>query len=227
MNSAAIRGSTFFRLLLESDAEAAFAVHCAATCHLQNDIVRKESLKFIRDQINDGFVIGGFAADGQLVAYAALSVDNSATSKISDLLELDPANRRKLCMLDGVAVQPAWQSRGIHHALIAERLCYARDLGKDIVGATVSPRNLKSIKNLLTSGFLVIQATLLYGGHERLILVRHLGSHAGTGYYRTKTIALNRFDESIEAIRSGLCGFELAWDEQGQAFMHYGTPSQK
>jgi len=215
------------RLLLEADADAAFAVHCAATCQLQNDIVRRESLEFIRDQINYGFVIGGFSADGQLVAYAALAVENSATSKISDLLKLDTESRKNFCLLDGVAVHPAWQSRGMHHALITERLCYARDLGKDIVGVTVSPSNLKSLKNLLASGFLVIQATFLYGGHERLILVRHLGYRAGTRYHRTKTVALKRFDESLEAIRSGLCGFELAWDEQGQAFMHYGTSLQK
>lgn len=225
MNGAAIRDGISCRLLLESDAEAAFAVHCAATSQLSNNIVRKESLEFIREQINDGFVVGGFSGEGDLVAYAALTVSNSAIHKVADLLEIDPASRKRFCLLDGVAVHPEWQFRGIHHALIAERLCYARHLGRDVIGVTVSPSNLKSLKNLLGTGFLVMQATLLYGGHERLILVQNLGNRPDGGLTRVKAVDLGRFEESLEALRSGLCGFEISWNEQGQAIMHYGSRS--
>ena len=227
MNSGANRNGIFFRLLLESDAEAAFAVHCAATIQLSNDIVRRENLDFIREQINDGFVVGGFTKDGALVAYAALIVSNVAIDKIADLLELESSSRKRFCLLDGVAVQPDWQLRGIHHSLIAERLCYARNLGKDMIGVTVSPRNQKSLKNLLSTGFIVVQATLLYGGHERLILVRNLGSNPEIEDSHIKTVALECFDENLGAIRSGLCGFNLSWDERGQAIMHYGNRSYK
>ncbi|MEY4718432.1 MAG: hypothetical protein RL563_1050 [Pseudomonadota bacterium] len=225
MSGAEISDGISCRLLLGSDAEAAFAVHCAATSHLSNNIVRRESLEFIREQINDGFVVGGFSGEGDLVAYAVLTVSNSATHKVADLLEIDPASRKRFCLFDGVAVHPKWQFRGIHHALIAERLSYARRLGRDVIGVTVSPRNFKSLKNLLGTGFLVMQATLLYGGYERLILVQNLGSRPEGGLTRVKAVALGRFEESVEALRSGLCGFEISWNEQGQAIMHYGSRS--
>jgi hypothetical protein len=104
-------------------------------------------------------------------------------------------------------------------------MSYARRLGRDVIGVTVSPRNFKSLKNLLGTGFLVMQATLLYGGYERLILVQNLGSRPEGGLTRVKAVALGRFEESVEALRSGLCGFEISWNEQGQAIMHYGSRS--
>jgi GNAT superfamily N-acetyltransferase len=227
MNGAAIRDGTLFRLLLESDAEAAFAVHLAATRLLRNDLVRRESLDFIRDQINDGFVIGGFSEVGNLIAYAALNISNTAINNIADFLELDPASRKKFCLLDGVAVHPEWQSGGIHHALIAERLCYARDLGRDLVGVTVSHLNLKSLKNLLGNGFLVMHATHLYGGHRRLILIRNLEYNAESVYPLVRTVALGCFVKNAEALKSGLCGFNLSLDKEGNAIMHYGSRPKK
>jgi GNAT superfamily N-acetyltransferase len=223
MSSATIRNGITLRLLVESDAQAAFAIHSAATTRLSSDIVRQDSLHFIREQINDGFVVGGFTENKALVAYATLTVSNIAIHKIADLLQLELESRKRFCLLDGVAVHPDWQLRGLHHALIAERLCYARDLGKDIVGVTVSPRNLKSLKSLIDTGFLVVQATLLYGGYERLVLTRNLGNSLGTGYTCVKTVNIERFDECVEAIQSGFCGFKLSWDEQGKVFMNFGS----
>lgn len=223
MRSVKIRNGITLRLLDESDAQAAFAVHSAATTGLSGDIVRKDSLNFIREQINDGFVVGGFTEKKSLVAYAALTASNIAIHNIADLLQLKLEIRKRFCLLDGVAVHPDWQLRGLHHALIAERLCYARDLGKDIIGVTVSPRNLKSLKSLIDMGFLVVQATFLYGGYERLVLTRNPGNSLDTEYICIKPVDIERFDEIVEAIGSGFCGFELSWDEQGKVFMNFGS----
>jgi hypothetical protein len=88
MNGAAIRDGTLFRLLLESDAEAAFAVHLAATRLLRNDLVRRESLDFIRDQINDGFVIGGYQIPRLITLQIFLSWIPPVARSFASLMEL-------------------------------------------------------------------------------------------------------------------------------------------
>ncbi len=222
--TAAVQQRTFsLRLLTEADAESAFDVHCTATCSLNHDVVRLETLEFIREQINDGFMVGAFGRHQTLIAYGVLTTSTDPAGKVANILRLDPLRRARFCLLDGVAVHPEWQRCGIHDALIAERLCYARDLGRDIVGVTVSPRNPKSLKNLLQSGFRIVEAALLYGGYQRLILVRDSGFQM-TELKSTRLVVADQFELSVDAIRSGLCGFELTSNAKGQAVIHYGAP---
>ncbi len=223
MTDMAMPPALTFRPLRSADAEAAFAVHHAATHRLTNDIVRRESREFICGQIGDGFVLGGFAESGSLVAYGALMVAVDETDKIADMLELDVANRARFCLLDGTAVHPDWQRRGIHKAMIAARLDHARNLGQDLVGVTVSPRNMKSFKNLLNAGFCIEQAGLLYGGYERLILLRDLRGVLPS-FVRSASVLAENFAQHRDAIKTGLAGFELSLSDQGLAIIQYGRP---
>ena len=209
------------RLLLRSDAEAIFAVHCAATRGLPNDMVRRESLEFILEQIDDGFVVGVFSEAAILVAYGALTVVVEEVDKVANILDLDAASRARFCLLDGGAVHPDWRRRGMHREIIAARLRYAKVLGKDLVGATVSPRNIQTLKNTFNAGFRIMQAELLYGGYERLILVRDLrgGLPRFIGF---QSVIAEDFSQHINAIRAGLAGFELLRNDQGQAIVQYG-----
>ncbi len=212
------------RLLLRSDAEAIFAVHCAATRGLTNDMVRNESLEFILTQINDGLVVGVFSEANILAAYGALTVLGGAVDKVVSALDLDVASRARFSLLDGGAVHPDWQQRGLHEVTLVERLSYAKGLGKDLVGATVSPRNIKILKNLFNAGFCVVRAELLYGGYERLILVRDLRSFARnalTSPSSFQSVFVEDFSRHIDALKSGLAGFELSWNAQGKAMIQY------
>lgn len=221
MSVAALHPSLKFRILLEADAKDAFAVHCSAADQLTNHVVRRESLEFITDQVNYEFMIGAFPESGGLVAYGGLVVSARGGGKIADALDLDPESRLRFCLLDGVAIHPDWQQRGIHGELITKRLCYARDLGKNLVGVTVSPRNTRSLKNLLDAGFRIRRAEYLYGGYERLILMRDLICEAQS-YAGIRSVLAEDFVQNLAAIREGLSGFKLFWNEENKAMIHYG-----
>jgi GNAT superfamily N-acetyltransferase len=215
-----------FRLLTSTDVEAALTVHEMAAGRLTNDMVRRESRDDLCQQINDGFVIGAVAKeDGALVAYGALAVLAESTGELAELLELDDRDRSRFCVLDGVAVLPEWQRRGVHELLIRERLCYARDLARDLVGVTVSPRNTRSLQNLLASNFRIARGGMLYGGFERLVLLRDM-RWMQNQFVGVQTAIADNFKQSLDAIRKGLFGFSLTWNDHGEAVIQYGRERQ-
>ncbi len=214
-----------FRLLTSTDVEAALTVHEMAAGRLTNDMVRRESRDDLSQQINDGFVIGAVAKDGALVAYGALAVLAESTGELAKLLELDDLDRPRFCVLDGVAVLPEWQRRGVHALLIRERLCYALDLARDLVGVTVSPRNTRSLQNLLASNFRIARGGMFYGGFERLVLLRDM-KWMQNQFVGVQTAIADNFKQSLDAIRKGLFGFSLTWNDHGEAVIQYGRERQ-
>jgi GNAT superfamily N-acetyltransferase len=214
-----------FRLLSSTDVESALAIHESAAGRLTNDMVRRESRDDLRRQIDDGFVIGALTDDSALIAYATLSVLPEANGELAKLLDLDDGECSRFCVLDGVAVLPAWQRKGVHELLIRERLCYARDLGRDLIGVTVSPRNTRSLQNLLASGFRIARGAMLYGGFERLILVRDM-RWMPLQIVGVQSAIADNFKQSLDAIRKGLFGFSLTWNDHGEAIIQYGREQQ-
>jgi len=224
MEIASIPGLSF-RLLSSADVDLALAIHESAAGRLTNDIVRRESREDIQKQIDDGFVVGAISGEGVLAAYAVLSVLREETDDLSTVLDLDDRERSRFCVLDGVAVLPEWQRKGVHELLIRERLCYARDLGRDLIGVTVSPRNTRSLQNLLSSGFRIARGAMLYGGFERLILVRDM-RWMPLPFVGVQSAIADNFKQSLDAIRKGLFGFSLTWNDHGEAVIQYGREQQ-
>ncbi|MFZ6648524.1 hypothetical protein ACO0LO_22570 [Undibacterium sp. TJN25] len=215
-----------WRMLQPHEAQAAHCIHLAAIADQAFGLVRPDELPhFIAHTGAAGAIVGCFAeVDGneQMLAYGVLGTDSSTSSHMAELLCVAPADRARFAILDGVAALPDWRGYGLHRASIQARLDHARTVGRSLIGATVSPENIASLRGLLESRFLVTNFAMLYGGLARLVLKRDLND-AMPAWSLEQKIDTNDRAANQAALAVGQTAY--ACSQSGNRWqLHYGYP---
>jgi hypothetical protein len=140
---------------------------------------------------------------------------------MGELLNIDPKHQMRLCLLDGAACELGSRGCGLHTQAITLRIVMARQLGKNLVAATVSPTNLISLRGLFRQGFIIQKYAEVYGGLPRLLLVRDLQtqSHA---WQHILVVANTDFQGHCAALQLGLSGYGCIQDHDHSWLISYG-----
>ena len=109
-------------------------------------------LKECSDSVNNDIFIGVFR-ESILVAASILVVNRDSDRNIGAKMGYDPLQS---ATLDSAFISPGYRGMGLHNYMIGLRLELADELGAKYAFATVSPKNVYSLKNLKDSGFCCI-----------------------------------------------------------------------
>lgn len=204
-----------WRTMRSDEAPAIHALHTQVAALTPAGMVRPDGLgHFERHVAECGRILGCFA-DGDLVAYGVLGLDSPTVDHMAELLQLDAAERARMCVLDGAASLPEWRGRRLHCAGIEERMALGRELGRTLVAATVAPENMRSLRGLLKEGFTVRRYALVYGGLARLVVQRDLLLPMPPAVASQVHVAAADHAGHQRALAQGLQGTHC-WQDQGQ-----------
>ena len=211
--------SPAFSWLVSADPAAVHAIHGAAIAGVPRGMVRPDSLAhFEQHSGRDGATLVCLSGSA-MVAYGVLGIDSGMAEHLAALLKADPA---RFAILDGAGALPAWRGYGLHQAAIEQRTGHAAALGRTLIGATVSPRNLRAMASMFRAGFTIHGSALLYGGHERLLMQRDtLGAPLQAPLER-EIDALD-WTAHQDALAGGLVGVRLRQGPDGRWHVGYGA----
>ena len=161
--------TTAFAWQVSADAAAVHAIHQTAIAGVPCALVRSDSLAHFEQHTGRDGVTLVCHGGKELVAYGVLGIDSCMADHLAALLKADAA---RFAILDGAGALPGWRGHGLHQAAIEQRTRHAAALGRTLIGATVSPRNLRAMASMFRSGFTIQGTALMYGGHERLLMAR-------------------------------------------------------
>lgn len=212
-------GAADFYWHVSGDAGAAWAIHTAAITPAPAGLVRPDPLSHFESHTGrDGVILACMHGAGQMVGYGVLGIGSPMAAHLADLLGADAA---RFAILDGAAALPEWRGHGLHQAAIVERIAYAAQRGRTLIGATVSPRNLRSLRSMFRAGFTVHAAALMYGGLERLLLSRDTLAVAPQAAPVLRVDA-GDFGAHQAALAAGLVGLDLLQEPGGAWRAGYG-----
>jgi hypothetical protein len=210
-----------WRTMRPDEAQAIHALHCHVAALTPAGMVRPDRLDhFERHVAECGRILGCFA-DGELVAYGVLGLDSPTVDHMAELLDLDAADRARMCVLDGAASLPEWRGRRLHCAGIEERMALGRELGRTLVAATVAPENMRSLRGLLKEGFVVRRYAIVYGGLARLVVQRDLLLPLPQPAATKVQVAAGDHVGHQRALAEGLQGRHCWQDDAQQWFVDY------
>lgn len=87
--------------------------------------------------------------------------------------------------------------------------------------ATVAPSNLPSLRGLLGEGFTIRRCALVYGGLQRLLVLRDL-ERAAPRWIAARRVRADDYDAHQAALADGLFGFGYVEGEAGAGYVVYG-----
>ncbi|GGC78397.1 hypothetical protein [Undibacterium terreum] len=221
-----------WRRLQASEAGFAHHVHLQAIADQDYGLVRPDELPhFIAHTSDAGAIIGCFydkkAVDNtghgmaEMIAYGVLGMNSATSTHMAQLLNIPDSVRKQFAILDGVACLPDWRGYGLHRESIQARLEYARTAHRTLIGATVSPENIVSLRGLLEAEFVVSTFAMLYGGLVRFILKKNLEAPQLCWSLEKKVDASDRTAHQ-EALALGLSAYACSQTSGGSWQLHYG-----
>jgi hypothetical protein len=166
----------------------------------------------------DGVTLACTSASGAMVAYGVLGMDSAMAAHLAGLLGDAPG---RFAVLDGAAALPQWRGYGLHQAAIDQRVRHAAACARTIIGATVSPHNLRALRSMLHAGFTIGGAALMYGGLERLLMRRDTLAPA-RGFAVERMVPAADMAGHQNALGDGLLGFALHQHTGGAWSVCYG-----
>ena len=162
--------------------------------------------------------IGIYVGD-DLIAYSILRIPWFSGRAMSYNLGLDinllPEDLIKVAHIQAIAVHPDHRGNGLQKKLAGAHLAMAGDLGYHHILCTVSPRNSKSLANMLSCGFRIEALRPKFQGWLRFILHKDLKkahlSSARDADGRTEKIAISITDLEGQQIllERGFKGFMI------------------
>jgi GNAT superfamily N-acetyltransferase len=170
-----------------------------------------------RDGVLRACLHGGAA----MVGYGVLGIDSPMAAHLAGLLAADPA---RFAILDGAAALPEWRGFGLHQAAIGARIAWAAARGRTLIGATVSPHNLRAMHSLFRAGFRIHAYAPMYGGLERLLVLRDTQAPAPQASAALR-VAATDCGAHRAALAAGLAGLDLHQDAGGSWSVGYGPPA--
>jgi hypothetical protein len=213
-----------WRVTRHDEAAIVHALHTSVFARTPAGMVRPDNLEHFERHTEELGRILGCYADGELVAYGVLGMHSHTAEHLSELLELSPADRARVCVLDGAASLPEWRGRSLHCAAIAERSALGLSLGHSLVAATVAPSNMRSLRGLLKEGFTIHQYALVYGGLPRLIVMHDLLRPAPQWQVVTR-VSVNDHLGHQQALAAGLTGYDCWQADDMNWYIQYGKAS--
>ena len=202
-----------------SDPAAIHAIHCAAMARAPSGMVRSDPLSHFENHIErDGLTLGCFLGSGQMVGYGVLGIDSPMASHLAAMLDADAA---RFALLDGAAVLDEWRGCGVHQGAIEQRIAHAAAAGRSLIGATVSPHNLRAMHSMFRAGFTIDACGLLYGGLERLLVRRDTLAPAPR-FDIVLTVAATDYAGHRAALADHLTGYALQRDAGAGWSVSYG-----
>jgi hypothetical protein len=160
------------RLLLITDLDALERVHHDIVGRAPLGTVALETTEFLAGHLGaEGHTVGLFV-EGQLIAYGILGLSGTAHERLAKLLGLSAQERKRLAVLDGVGVLPAFRGHGAHGYLSHVREALASRHGRPLLAASAAPANSVSWRNLMRLGLEVRALARMFGGHWRYLMLR-------------------------------------------------------
>lgn len=127
-----------------------------------------------RDEIIESaekdFCMGIFDGD-RLAAFTQMVVNRNTPRNLGQMLGYP---FEKCVYYEIVFVHPDYRGLGLQAYALRRRDEVARELGAELGFVTVSPNNAFSLKNIMASGFEVVERRRMYGGLDRYILKKSL-----------------------------------------------------
>lgn len=204
------------------DARRAHAIHCKVLRDIPAGMLRPVDLDFFNQHTGaEGLLSCCKSRQGEMVAYGVLGTHSANTAHLATLLGIDAAERARFAILDGVACRPEWRGFQLHQAAIAERLAHARTMRRTLIGATVSPLNVVSLRGTLMAGFTITGAALVYGGLPRLLLLSDREQDP-IFWKPVRSIDARDFAAHQQALADGLQGYACNEARDGSWRAHYG-----
>lgn len=126
------------------------------------------------DELTEGFekdlVIGAYS-DDRLVAFALviLNREGGLWKYLSEEYEYS-----ELMTFDAVVVDNEYRGLGLQRALIGVAAEQAKLREVKILAATVSAKNLPSLRNFESTGFICLRKIKAYGGLDRMLMIKHI-----------------------------------------------------
>jgi hypothetical protein len=208
-----------------SDAREAHRIHCEALQGSAQGLVRADGLAhFERHTGADGVMVCCRSPSQEMVAYAILGTHSHNADHLAGLMGISSAQRTRFAILDGVATRPAWRGFHLHQASIMERISHARTIQRTLLAATVSPNNWFSLRGLLDAGFTVSGFAVVYGGLDRLLLMRNLEVHA-VAWRPAYSVTSDDIAAHQAALAGGLLGYACSEMGSKQWQVQYGMPA--
>ncbi|CAN7375826.1 hypothetical protein LJR289_002197 [Pseudoduganella sp. LjRoot289] len=218
--------STFvWRLMRAEEAPLVHQLHCAVLALVPQGMVRPDDLGHFQSHAERQGRVLCCHADGELVAYGVLAMESHTVDHMAELLQAGPADRARMCVLDGAASLPEWRGRRLHCAGIEERIALGQSLGRTLVSATVAPENMRSLRGLLLEGFSVRRYAIVYGGLARLVMLRDL-AQPPVRWNKQHEVASNDHISHRMALSEGLVGYECWQDQDQRWYVNYGTAAR-
>lgn len=151
--------------------EAVYSLHRVAhSLASRPDLVRLDTREYFASHIaQHGFILG-ILVGNDLVGYGLASLPSTDAENYGTLLRLPRSEFPLVGQLEGAAVHLDWWGRGLHHMLARWRISCLADDGRRHICATVAPRNIWSLNNLLRVGMTVRRIATLYGGLTRYVM---------------------------------------------------------
>ncbi|HSY28804.1 MAG TPA: hypothetical protein VK832_14945 [Burkholderiaceae bacterium] len=211
-----------WHLLDSHEAEQAYQVHLDAIAGQAIGLVRSDDLPhFIAHTGAAGAIIGCFAADGKMVAYGVLGTNSATASHMAKLLHVKTADLERFAILDGAASLSEWRGYGLHRELIQLRLDLAITMGRSLIGATVSPDNILSLRGLLAAQFQIRDFATLYGGLPRLVMQRDMTT-VESSWALVRLVDVSDQAAHQAALAQGLIGYACSQTDNQDWQLHYG-----
>jgi hypothetical protein len=211
-----------WRTIRSDEAELVHALHRSVSAELVSGLLRPDDLDHFRRHTGaEGLTVGCFVDDVGIVAYGVLGIASDTACRMAEMLGIGAADRARFCILDGAASIAAWRGNGLHRELIRTRLEHANQAGRSLVGASVAPGNMTSMRGLLENGFHVCGFSVMYGGLARLIVKKDLRV-AQPRWVLAHRVTATDVDAHRLALAEGLIGFSCSETGDGKWQVHYG-----
>jgi len=188
-------------------------------CSLYNtiaEIVRNREI-FVPDNTlpsdlaGEGIVLG-VRAENHLICVRVLTFNQNTISDFKNVLGEKIAGR--IACSDGCVVDSRYRGNSLQQLtwFLIEPLLYGR---YDFIVATVSPKNIASLRNLLICSFLIVDMANMYNGYERFVLRKKL---TNLQCYKTlEHLEINVRDKNgiMNALSRGYIGYKMKHKSTG------------
>ncbi|WMI71543.1 hypothetical protein RBH88_00235 [Aminobacterium sp. MB27-C1] len=208
------------RLLAEKDTPSALDLHRKITLEIGDENIFCAEHTIEESILGKGFVIGIFDSD-YLVAIRAISYGGKYMEEAQKDLQLHPSERDHIAVMDFCITEKAFRGNYIQHFtfLKAEEILYPE---RYHLHSTISPLNIFSLRNVLRSGFLIVDLKEKYGGYLRFILHKDIRTLPHIYTHEHIEVPLEDYDSHLALLSMGYYGYAIKGGYTGFSIV-YGT----
>ncbi|MBN2259213.1 MAG: hypothetical protein JW702_01560 [Clostridiales bacterium] len=158
----------------------------------------------------EGWILG-FLVEDELIGYRINSHNRENLNYFKDLLKID--GDKKMFYLDATLIDETCRGNHLQRKAIKISLEYSlQDPDFQYAFATVSPKNIPSMKSLLNNGVYFVKGRKIYSGKDRFIALYDRNKKISTKGER-KLVSISQFDKISEFLEEGYIGVSLKKSE--------------